>query len=381
MLNLQASAQNLTTRLQSPPISIQRHRNDSSQRKTDENCADYEIQAPAKSGTESGGRSTSGNMDAGCPHRLGADELAEVNDQSRILPEVDPHGNSRWHLDTCKAPEIAINGHDVSCMSCNRAPNLKLMVSKRGLQPTIQSVPKDEPDGKHNLWWPPGVPYINKTSSLAGSGVGKASGKEDDRETPDISQIPQRERNPVYESELASNEFHLLCLTAEQSDDTPMCFTLETHGDDRYPEYETVSYTWGGEDGDHSLCKPTYVGPFWDVLLQTKNCWNMLKFLRPQRGHRLVWVDAICINQQNRTERNTQVTKMGPESVRQWRRPEAVSSITQALGSGSSPKEPHQLTYQKQLVREVIVIGCLVVLVESAKVAAGAGTLTTRFVI
>ena len=76
------------------------------------------------------------------------------------------------------------------------------------------------------------------------------------------------------------------------------------------PEYETVSYTWAGEDGDGSLCKPVYIGPFYDILLQTKNCWEMLRFMRPWRGTRMVWVDAICINQSDVLERNAQVGLM-----------------------------------------------------------------------
>lgn len=37
----------------------------------------------------------------------------------------------------------------------------------------------------------------------------------------------------------------------------------------------------------------------------------MLQYLRPQRGYRTVWIDAICINQANTHERNEQVQMMG----------------------------------------------------------------------
>jgi hypothetical protein len=37
----------------------------------------------------------------------------------------------------------------------------------------------------------------------------------------------------------------------------------------------------------------------------------MLQYLRPRRGIRMVWVDAICINQNNTAERGSQVAKMG----------------------------------------------------------------------
>lgn len=58
-------------------------------------------------------------------------------------------------------------------------------------------------------------------------------------------------------------------------------------------------------------CRPIYIGDFWDILLQTQNCFSMLQYLRPQRGYRTVWIDAICINQANTHERNEQVQMMG----------------------------------------------------------------------
>ncbi|KAK4226770.1 heterokaryon incompatibility protein-domain-containing protein [Podospora fimiseda] len=110
--------------------------------------------------------------------------------------------------------------------------------------------------------------------------------------------------NYIYENRLASNEFRLLCLPSpiEEGKQSPIHITLNTY-DERYPEYETMSYTWGGEENDASLCQPVYVGEYWDALLQTKNCWDMLAFLQqsPRQGYRYVWVDAIC----------AQVAKMG----------------------------------------------------------------------
>ncbi|KAF4809900.1 Heterokaryon incompatibility protein 6, OR allele [Colletotrichum siamense] len=92
---------------------------------------------------------------------------------------------------------------------------------------------------------------------------------------------------------------------------SPIHVTLEVYDDLRYHEYETVSYTWGGEDGDISLSRPVCIGPYWDILLQTRNCWEMLRHMRPWKGVRAVWVDSICINQTDMQERKTQVAKMG----------------------------------------------------------------------
>lgn len=45
-------------------------------------------------------------------------------------------------------------------------------------------------------------------------------------------------------------------------------------------------------------------------MLQSSNCASVLRFLRPQRYHRIVWVDALCIGQMNLQERAAQVAKM-----------------------------------------------------------------------
>lgn len=67
---------------------------------------------------------------------------------------------------------------------------------------------------------------------------------------------------------------------------------------------------WGGEDGDSTPCRPVYIGPYRDALLQTKNCHQMLRFACPWRGVRTLGIDAVCINQHNVEEREQQVGKM-----------------------------------------------------------------------
>jgi hypothetical protein len=109
---------------------------------------------------------------------------------------------------------------------------------------------------------------------------------------------------------LKKEEFRVACLSAVPKPDYPLHLTLEIFADHDHPEYECASYSWGGEEGDSSLCQPVYIGDHWDILLQTRNCWSMLCFLRPKRGIRTVWVDAVCINQENTDERGAQVTKM-----------------------------------------------------------------------
>jgi hypothetical protein len=82
----------------------------------------------------------------------------------------------------------------------------------------------------------------------------------------------------------------------------PVYITLETYRLDNCPEYETVSYAWGGEDGDSTSCPPVYICSYWNVLFQTRNCSSLLRYLQPYR--------RICINQRNTAERDTEIAMM-----------------------------------------------------------------------
>ena len=96
-------------------------------------------------------------------------------------------------------------------------------------------------------------------------------------------------------TKLSSNEFRLVFLTVAPSAEYPIHLSLETYSYDDRPEYETVSYQWGGENNDSSPCRPIFIGPYWDVLWQSQYCWTMLRFARPRRGTRMIWVDALCM--------------------------------------------------------------------------------------
>lgn len=66
---------------------------------------------------------------------------------------------------------------------------------------------------------------------------------------------------PIYGPTLAANEFRLACVSAAAKDEDKIVHvSLEVYSQTDCPEYETVSYTWGGENGDYTLCRPIFVG-------------------------------------------------------------------------------------------------------------------------
>ncbi|KAF2190895.1 hypothetical protein K469DRAFT_657610, partial [Zopfia rhizophila CBS 207.26] len=73
--------------------------------------------------------------------------------------------------------------------------------------------------------------------------------------------------------------------------------------------YEALSYVWGSPTGDRPLrCDGK-------LLLVTCNCESLLRHLRGVERARILWVDAICIDQDDGEEsvgeRNAQVALMG----------------------------------------------------------------------
>lgn len=71
-------------------------------------------------------------------------------------------------------------------------------------------------------------------------------------------------------------------------------------------EYEALSYTWDDQKPTRDVtCNGT-------TLRVTENVFQALQQLRSTRGRqRMVWIDAICINQKDQAEKTMQVSMMG----------------------------------------------------------------------
>ncbi|XP_014559834.1 hypothetical protein COCVIDRAFT_43910, partial [Bipolaris victoriae FI3] len=73
-------------------------------------------------------------------------------------------------------------------------------------------------------------------------------------------------------------------------------------------EYIALSYVWG----DPRKTEPIRLGAdFYKSFQITTNLYTALRYLRDRDSERILWVDAICINQSDEEERFSQVRKMG----------------------------------------------------------------------
>ncbi|KAF2115571.1 heterokaryon incompatibility protein-domain-containing protein [Lophiotrema nucula] len=219
----------------------------------------------------------------------------------------------RWHRSSCNAPDVVLRDSNKLpyCRACEHTcPTTEALLSNKDSVGGALNLPPEEIFGEMNLWWPLCVPYKRRERGGDEGHAAEAEERHPKRARTLPAKMMRTGPSQTYGLSLGPHELRLACLPAASSPDEPLHLQLERFTDDNRPEYETVSYTWGGEDDDSTPSGPVYIGPYWDVLLQTKNCCSMLQFMRPWRGIRTIWVDALCINQQDPQEREIQVSKM-----------------------------------------------------------------------
>lgn len=81
-------------------------------------------------------------------------------------------------------------------------------------------------------------------------------------------------------------------------------FQAELHQRHDTTSYEALSYTWGSADLTESIVIDCF---FMNITL---NLHGILQQLRYQDEDRILWIDAICIDQENKKERGHQVEQM-----------------------------------------------------------------------
>lgn len=114
--------------------------------------------------------------------------------------------------------------------------------------------------------------------------------------------------NPYQYGELASGPgiwiIRLLELQPGRVEDERRC-SINTTSLDGHPDYETISYCWGSNHAvDKIFCNnETY-------LPLNQSLSSALRHFRHHDKQRLLWADAICINQSDADEKGNQVNMM-----------------------------------------------------------------------
>lgn len=103
---------------------------------------------------------------------------------------------------------------------------------------------------------------------------------------------------------LTESEIRLLVLLPGTDEDA-VYFRLEHACLKDRPKFETISYAWGDPNIRNTIeCKGR-------TIQVTTNLHSALRHLRYENEERVIWADAVCINQQDLGERSIQVALMG----------------------------------------------------------------------
>ncbi|KAG8668350.1 hypothetical protein FPOAC1_007729 [Fusarium poae] len=215
---------------------------------------------------------------------------------------------SRWHHPSCDTPLVFVQGGLPYCRSCGENPDIDELIVEQANATTPWTIPPDEKPGELHLRWPASVISDPPTEDISETLAAATNEQLEILSSIDASNAVAQ---PIYKRRLTDAEFRILSISPAVDESYPLHAVLKDYQIDNCPEYETVSYCWGGEDGDTRRRQPVYIGDYWDVLLQTKNCWSMLQHVRYESNTRLIWVDAICINQEDHLEKDVQVPLMG----------------------------------------------------------------------
>lgn len=110
----------------------------------------------------------------------------------------------------------------------------------------------------------------------------------------------------LYKTLLCETSIRLLRIYKGTSSD-PVEVTLElARLDDPSLEYEALSYVWGSSVTLSYIIHQTTQTP----IPVTKNLYDALKGLRQVEQDRVIWADALCINQKDDEDKSAQVSKM-----------------------------------------------------------------------
>ncbi|KAL6708208.1 hypothetical protein ACN47E_003392 [Coniothyrium glycines] len=117
----------------------------------------------------------------------------------------------------------------------------------------------------------------------------------------DAPQVPH-----VYEPLHGPEHIRILILEPALSVDADICITFEQDTYSRLSaRYEAISYTWG----ESHLSKPVHIADG-SHILATENLDDALRKLRHSHEKRALWADAICINQNDESEKSVQIPLM-----------------------------------------------------------------------
>lgn len=116
-----------------------------------------------------------------------------------------------------------------------------------------------------------------------------------------------RDQPYVYKPVKQRSEMRLLNIQPGEADD-PIRGELIIVSTDSQEDYDAVSYTWADQTGDATRRFRAIIGSGYVSI--TRSCQEVLQRIRRRFYTKLVWIDSLCVDQDNLQERGHQVQLM-----------------------------------------------------------------------
>lgn len=120
---------------------------------------------------------------------------------------------------------------------------------------------------------------------------------------PELEELNRVASEEIYSLPLREGMIRLVTLCAGSRSDMIQCKLMETPLTSPTP-YDALSYVWGTTKDPKRVLLDS------QEYQVTQNLFEALKELRLRDSHRVLWVDALCINQSDIAERSEQVRSM-----------------------------------------------------------------------
>ncbi|CAG9983496.1 unnamed protein product [Clonostachys byssicola] len=224
-----------------------------------------------------------------------------------------------WHRDCRKADitviDLGLGGLVPCCNSCGEVcPSNDNDATDAGPSATYSILALEPPSRHENLHWPSSVSYFDDDDFKISRGTSASPNSlsqeqpNDGKEASALSCSEPLPRKSRFQG-LGERQIRLLHLSNGNFNDL-LHIDLTVEDFAFGVEYEALSYTWANDAGDSRKSCSVYYGEGWEVIRVTENCANALRRLRYRNKTRTLWVDAICINQEDVDERSHQVEMM-----------------------------------------------------------------------
>ncbi|KAK0622520.1 heterokaryon incompatibility protein-domain-containing protein [Immersiella caudata] len=191
-----------------------------------------------------------------------------------------------WHNGGCQRQDVRSIGSLITCMACG---SIDFSILENSAE-TASLAPSD------------GIDSMSSADELSDDGEFSSS----EESLPLGSQVNvERAARYVYDN-LGQSNIRLLSISPGNFGDE-LCCQLVQEDLNRFPLYDAISYTWADDSGDREKNKTIRLGH--ELLIVTTSCQLALRRARLHQMQK-IWIDAVCINQDDNNERTHQVRLM-----------------------------------------------------------------------